>query len=549
MESFQFLLNGFATAATPINLLLALVGVIIGTAVGVLPGIGPAMTVALLLPITYNLEPTGAIIMLAGIFYGGMYGGSTTSILLNTPGESSSVVTAIEGNLMAKGGRASQALATAAMGSWVAGTIGTLLLAFFAPIVTRFAISLGAPEYFAVMLLAFVAVTAVLGSSRLRGFISLALGLAIGLVGLDSVSGQPRLTFGIPQLGDGIDIVVVAVGIFALGEALWVAAHLRRRAVEVISVGRPWMGKSDFKRSWKPWLRGTALGFPFGAIPAGGAEIPTFLSYITEKRLTKHPDDFGNGAIEGVAGPEAANNASAAGTMVPMLSLGLPTNATAAVMLAALVSYGIQPGPLLLQREGDLVWALIASLFIGNTLLLILNLPLAPLWAKLLRIPRPYLYAGILFFASMGAYAVNGSSFDLILLLVFGLIGFGMRRFGLPVLPLIVAVILGPRVELQGRRALQLSSGDVKGLFGSVDVATGEFQLSALAIVVYVIIVLILFWPLLFKAIRKVLPAKAAAVVDEISEEPALAVAEHHHVEITPTDEGQPRTEDKESPK
>ncbi len=549
MESFQFLLNGFATAATPINLLLALVGVSIGTAVGVLPGIGPAMTVALLLPITYNLEPTGAIIMLAGIFYGGMYGGSTTSILLNTPGESSSVVTAIEGNLMAKGGRASQALATAAMGSWVAGTIGTLLLAFFAPIVTRFAISLGAPEYFAVMLLAFVAVTAVLGSSRLRGFISLALGLAIGLVGLDSVSGQPRLTFGIPQLGDGIDIVVVAVGIFALGEALWVAAHLRRRAVEVISVGRPWMGKSDFKRSWKPWLRGTALGFPFGAIPAGGAEIPTFLSYITEKRLTKHPDDFGNGAIEGVAGPEAANNASAAGTMVPMLSLGLPTNATAAVMLAALVSYGIQPGPLLLQREGDLVWGLIASLFIGNTLLLILNLPLAPLWAKLLRIPRPYLYAGILFFASMGAYAVNGSSFDLILLLVFGLIGFGMRRFGLPVLPLIVAVILGPRVELQGRRALQLSSGDVKGLFGSVDVATGEFQLSALAIVVYVIIVLILFWPLLFKAIRKVLPAKAAAVVDEISEEPALAVAEHHHVEITPTDEGQPRTEDKESPK
>ena len=549
MESFQFLLNGFATAATPINLLLALVGVIIGTAVGVLPGIGPAMTVALLLPITYNLEPTGAIIMLAGIFYGGMYGGSTTSILLNTPGESSSVVTAIEGNLMAKGGRASQALATAAMGSWVAGTIGTLLLAFFAPIVTRFAISLGAPEYFAVMLLAFIAVTAVLGSSRLRGFISLALGLAIGLVGLDSVSGQPRLTFGIPQLGDGIDIVVVAVGIFALGEALWVAAHLRRRAVEVIPVGRTWMGKSDFKRSWKPWLRGTALGFPFGAIPAGGAEIPTFLSYITEKRLTKHPEEFGKGAIEGVAGPEAANNASAAGTMVPMLSLGLPTNATAAVMLAALVSYGIQPGPLLLQREGDLVWGLIASLFIGNTLLLILNLPLAPLWAKLLRIPRPYLYAGILFFASMGAYAVNGSSFDLILLLVFGLIGFGMRRFGLPVLPLIVAVILGPRVELQGRRALQLSSGDVKGLFGSVDVATGEFQLSALAIVVYVIIVLILFWPLLFKAIRKVLPAKAAAVVDEISEEPALAVAEHHHVEITQTDEGPSRTENKESPK
>ena len=532
MESFQFLIEGFATAATPVNLLLALLGVVIGTAVGVLPGIGPAMTVALLLPVTYGLEPTSAMIMLAGIFYGGMYGGSTTSILLNTPGESASVVTALEGNLMAKSGRAAQALATAAVGSFVAGTIGTALLAFTAPYVTRFAISLGAPEYFAVMLLAFIAVTAVLGSSRLRGFISLTIGLTIGLIGIDAVSGQARLTFGIPQLGDGIDVVVVAVGIFAVGEALWVAAHLRRRAADVIRVGRPFMGKQDWKRSWKPWLRGTAYGFPFGAVPAGGAEIPTFLSYITEKRMTKHPEEFGKGASEGVAGPEAANNASAAGTMVPMLSLGLPTNATAAVMLAALTTYGIQPGPLLLQRESALVWGLIASLFIGNTLLLLLNLPLAPIWAKLLRIPRPYLYAGILFFASMGAYAVNGSPFDLILLLALGLLGFVMRRFGLPVLPLIVAVILGPRVELQGRRALQLSSGEWRGLFGSTNPATGEFELSAIAITCYAIIVLILIWPWLFKAIRRMLPAKAAAVVEAVAEEPALSVAEHRHIEV-----------------
>jgi putative tricarboxylic transport membrane protein len=532
MDSFQFLLEGFATAATPVNLLLALLGVVIGTAVGVLPGIGPAMTVALLLPVTYELEPTSAMIMLAGIFYGGMYGGSTTSILLNTPGESASVVTALEGNQMAKSGRAAQALATAAIGSFVAGAIGTALLAFTAPYVTRFAISLGAPEYFAVMLLAFIAVTAVLGSSRLRGFISLTIGLTIGLIGIDAVSGQARLTFGIPQLGDGIDVVVVAVGIFAVGEALWVAAHLRRKAADVIRVGRPFMGRQDWKRSWKPWLRGTAYGFPFGAVPAGGAEIPTFLSYITEKRLTKHPEEFGKGAIEGVAGPEAANNASAAGTMVPMLSLGLPTNATAAVMLAALTSYGIQPGPLLLQRESALVWGLIASLFIGNTLLLLLNLPLAPVWAKLLRIPRPYLYAGILFFASMGAYAVNGSAFDLILLLALGLLGFVMRRFGLPVLPLIVAVILGPRVELQGRRALQLSSGEWRGLFGSTNPATGEFELSAIAITAYAIIVLILIWPWLFKAIRRVLPAKAAAVVEAVAEEPALSVAEHHHIDV-----------------
>jgi putative tricarboxylic transport membrane protein len=549
MEGLQFLLQGFATAATPANLLLALLGVVIGTAVGVLPGIGPAMTVALLLPVTYGLEPTGALIMLAGIFYGGMYGGSTTSILLNTPGESASVVTALEGNLMAKSGRAAQALATAAVGSFVAGTIGTALLAFAAPYVTRFAISLGAPEYFAVMLLAFIAVTAVLGSSRLRGFISLTLGLAIGLVGIDAVSGQARLTFGIPQLADGIDVVVVAVGIFAVGEALWVAAHLRRKAAEVIRVGRPFMGKEDWKRSWKPWLRGTAYGFPFGAVPAGGAEIPTFLSYITEKRLTKHPEEFGKGGgIEGVAGPEAANNASAAGTMVPMLSLGLPTNATAAVMLAAFTSYGIQPGPLLLQRESDLVWGLIASLFIGNTLLLLLNLPLAPVWAKLLRIPRPYLYAGILFFASMGAYAVNGSPFDLILLLALGLLGFVMRRFGLPVLPLIVAVILGPRIELQGRRALQLSSGEWRGLFGSTNPATGEFQLSPIAITVYVIVVVILIWPWLFKAIRRVLPAKAAAAVEAVSEEPALFVAEHHHMDVPDAVTSSTHRDSKEAP-
>ena len=526
MESFGFLLEGFATAATPMNLLLALIGVIVGTAVGVLPGIGPAMTVALLLPITYGLEPTSAMIMLAGIFYGGMYGGSTTSILLNTPGESSSVVTAIEGNLMAKAGRAAPALATAAIGSFVAGTIGTTLLAFFAPIMAKFAVSLGAPEYLAIMLLAFVAVTAVLGASRLRGFIALALGLTIGMIGLDDVTGQPRLTFGIAQLGDGIDVVVVAVGIFALGEALWVAAHLRHKAAEIIPVGQPSLSKKDWQRSWKPWLRGTAFGFPFGVIPAGGAEIPTFLSYITEKRLSKHPEEFGKGAIEGVAGPEAANNASAAGTMVPMLSLGLPTNATAAVMLAALTSYGIQPGPLLLQREGDLVWALIASLFIGNALLLILNLPLAPAWAKLLRIPRPYLYAGILFFASMGAYAVNGSPFDLVLLLALGLVGFGMRRFAIPVLPLIVGVILGPRVELQGRRALQLSSGDPKGLIGGTDVATGQFVVSAIAVVVYAIIVVILLWPLLFKLIKRLLPAQAGAAVDHLSEEL------HHDVDV-----------------
>ena len=488
MDTITHLLGGFGAVLTPGNLLLALVGVIVGTAVGVLPGIGPAMTIALLLPVTFNMEPASALIMFAAIFYGGMYGGSTTSILLNTPGESSSVVTAIEGNKMAKAGRAAQALATSAIGSFIAGTLGTLGLAFLAPTMAHFAVTLGAKEYFAVMLLAFIAVTAVLGNSRIRGFASLFVGLAIGLVGLDKVTGQNRLTFGFSGIADGIDVVVVAVGIFAVGEALWVAAHLRRQAGKVIPVGQPWMGRSDWKRSWKPWLRGTALGFPFGALPAGGAEIPTLLSYITERKLTKHPEEFGHGAIEGVAGPEASNNASAAGTLVPMLSLGLPTNATAAVMLAALTTYGIQPGPLLFRDEGPMVWALIASLFIGNALLLVLNLPLAPTWAKLLRIPRPYLYAGILFFSALGAYAATGTSFNLVLLLGLGLLGFLMRRFALPVLPLIVGVILGPRLESEGRRALQLSGGDYSGLVGGWVTTT-----------VYALIVLVILWPLLAK--------------------------------------------------
>jgi putative tricarboxylic transport membrane protein len=492
VEALTDLLHGFSTALTPVNLGWAALGVILGTAVGVLPGIGPAMTVALLLPLTYGLDPTAAFIMFAGIFYGGMYGGSTTSILLNTPGESASVITAIEGNLMARRGPPAQALATAAIGSFVAGLIGTMLLVLLAPYIVRFAVRIGAPDYFAIMVLAFVAVTAVLGASRVRGFASLAIGLTIGLIGLDPQTGQQRLTFGIPQLADGIDVVVVAVGIFAIGEALWVAAHLRHRPPDVLPTGRAFMSRQDWGRSWKPWLRGTALGFPFGALPAGGAEIPTFLSYVTEKRLSKHKEEFGRGAIEGVAGPEASNNASAAGTLVPMLTLGLPTNATAAVMLAAFQQYGIQPGPLLFQREGALVWALIASLFIGNALLLVLNLPLAPAWARLLRTPRPYLYAGILFFASVGAYSVNASPVDLLILLVIGLLGFAMRRYGLPVVPAIIAVILGPRAELQMRRTFQLSGGEISGLWS-----------TPLALAIYIVVAVVLLWPLIGRLVLR----------------------------------------------
>ncbi|MCV2488152.1 tripartite tricarboxylate transporter permease [Geodermatophilus sp. YIM 151500] len=515
MDAFADLAGGFATALTPTNLAFALLGVLLGTAIGVLPGIGPAMTVALLLPLTRGLDVQQALIMFAGIYYGGMYGGSTTSILLNTPGESSSVVTAIEGNRMARAGRAAQALATAAIGSFVAGTIATLLLALLAPTVADLAVQISPADRFAVMVLAFIAVTSVLGSSRVRGLAALGLGLTIGLVGIDFTSGQQRLTFGIAELADGIDVVVVAVGLFAVGEALWTAAHLRRRPLEVIPVGNPRMSRADWRRSWKPWLRGTAIGFPFGAVPAGGAEIPTFLSYVTEKRLSKHPEEFGKGAIEGVAGPEATNNASAAGGLVPLLTLGIPTTATAAVILFAIESYGIQPGPRLFDTEPELVWGLIASLFIGNAALLLLNLPLAPLWAKLLRIPRSYLYAGILFFASLGAYAANANQFDLFLLLVIGALGFMMRRYGLPLLPAIIGVILGPYAEEELRQALQISNGDLGGLF------------DPMSVVVYAIVALVLLWPL----VRLALPRRATVpVLGEAVHEIEEA---HHHTGLT----------------
>ena len=491
MDSLSLLLDGLQNAFTLQNLAYASIGVLLGTFVGVLPGIGPAMALALLLPVTYGLDPTQALIMFAGIYYGGMYGGSTTSILLNTPGESASVMTAIEGNKMAKKGRAAQALATAAIGSFIAGTIGTLLVAFFTPSIADQAVKIGAPSYFAIMLLSLVLVTSVLGSSKIRGFIGLFIGLTIGLVGLDLSTGQARLTGGWLELADGIGIVVVAVGIFAVGEALWTAAHLRRKPVDVIPVGRPFMGRDDWSRSWKPWLRGTALGFPFGAVPAGGAETPTFLSYLTERRLAKPDAGFGNGAIEGVAGPEAANNASAAGMFVPLLALGLPVTATASILLAAMQSYGIVPGPTLMADQADLVWTLLASLLIGNTLLLVINLPLAPLWAKLLTIPRPQLYAGILFFASLGAYSVNQDPVDLALLLVFGLLGYVIRRFGIPVLPLILGVILGPLMELKMREALDLSGGEISGLFN-----------EGLAVFIYVLIVLAIAVPLALGRLR-----------------------------------------------
>jgi len=494
MSSFDSLIDGFASALTLNNLGFGLLGTFLGTLVGVLPGIGPALAIALLLPITYTVSPASALIMFAAIYYGAMYGGSTTSILLNTPGESGSVITALEGNKMARRGRAGAALATAAIGSFVAGTIATAILAFTAPSIADLAIQVGAADYVALMLVAFTTVSSLLGASQIRGFIALSVGLVLGLIGADLQSGLSRLTFGNQSAVEGIETVPVIVSIFALGEALYIASRFKELGWNIIPMkGKALMSRDDWKRSWKPWLRGTALGFPLGVIPAGGSEVPTFLSYSVEKKLSKHPEEFGHGAIEGVAGPEAANNANAAGALVPLLALGLPTSATAAVILVAFQTYQIQPGPTLFLTNGALIWTLIASLFIGNALLLILNLPLVRLWVQLLKIPRPYLFAGIVTFAMLGAYALNASTFDVQVAIAIGIVGFLFRRFGMPITPLILGLILGPNLELQFRRALQISAGDY-----------GTLWASPLSKVLYTVLIIALFAPVITKVIKKV---------------------------------------------
>ncbi len=460
MDVLNLLLQGFATAATPVNLLWCFVGCALGTAVGVLPGIGPAVAVAMLLPITVKVEATASMIFFAGIYYGAMYGGSTTSILLNTPGETASMVTAMEGNKMAKSGRAGAALATAAIGSFVAGTIATVLVTLFAPIVAELAVKLGPPEYFMLMVLAFTTVSAVLGKSTLRGLTALFIGLAAGLVGLDQISAQARYTGGVPELLDGIEIVLVAVGLFAVAEALHAVLYEGKVQDSQNKLSKVYMTRKDWRRSWPAWLRGTAIGVPFGCIPAGGTEIPTFLSYATEKKLAKDNTEFGTqGAIEGVAGPEAANNATVTAAMIPLLTLGIPTSNTTAILLGAFQNYGIQPGPQLFTSSSSLVWALIASLYIGNVMLLVLNLPLVGLWVKLLKIPKPYLYAGILIFATVGVYGMRQSAFDLFLLYAIGVLGVVMRRFDFPTAPVIVGMILGPLAEAQLRNAMSIGEG------------------------------------------------------------------------------------------
>jgi putative tricarboxylic transport membrane protein len=461
MHTLAALRDGFGSALTPVHLAWALAGVTLGTAVGVLPGIGPALTVALLLPVTFTLDPTSAFIMFGGIYYGAMYGGSTTSILLNTPGETASIATAIDGHVMARQGRAAAALTTAAVGSFVAGTLATVALTFFSPPLASLALRFGPAEYFALTVVAFATVSTLLGSLA-RGLFSLFLGLALGLVGIDQLTGDARFSFGIPQLLDGIDVLILVIGLFAVGETMYQAwRYGRDETIGVPPQRLTGMSRDDWRRSWKPWLRGTAIGFPLGVLPCGGSVIPTFLSYTIEKRLSREPQRFGQGAIEGVAGPEAANNAAAAGVLVPLLTLGLPSSATAAVMLAAFQQFGLQPGPLLFATRPDLVWTLVASLYIGNVMLLVLNLPLVGLWARVMLVPRSLLFGGILVLASVGAYSLNRSLLDLLLLFIVGGVGCTMRMYDIPLVPAVLGLVLGPLAELQFRRALAISEGNV----------------------------------------------------------------------------------------
>ncbi len=452
---------GFGVALSPGNLLAGFAGVILGTAVGVLPGIGPAVGISLLLPMTFGLDPATAFIMFGGIYYGSMYGGSTTSILVNTPGDASAAVTTIDGTQMARRGRAGAALTTAAIGSFVAGTFGTAMLMMLAPALVEVSLRFGPPEYFALMLLALTAVSALAGDSRAHAAASLFLGLLIGSVGIDLQTGVSRFTFGQPELLGGIDVVLAAVGLFAIGEVLWAAATATsdvdaRPAV----VGQLMMTAEEWRRSIPAWIRGTLIGFGVGLLPGAGGTTATFMSYGLERSTSRFREEFGHGAIEGVAGPEAANNASAAGAMVPLLGLGLPGSGTTAIMLAAFQLYGITPGPLLFEQKPELVWGLIASLYIGNVLLLVLNLPLVGLWVKLLQVPQPILAGIIVLFATLGAYSINGSIGDVTIAFVLGALAFGLRSYGFPLPPVLLGLVIGPLLEQELRRSLAISGGD-----------------------------------------------------------------------------------------
>lgn len=493
MELLSHLGEGFAQALTPVNLAFAFVGVLIGTIVGVLPGIGPITAIALLIPLSFGLDPASGLILLSGIYYGSMYGGSTTSILIRTPGEVASVVTALEGYEMARRGRAGPALATAAIGSFVAGTFSTLMLMLLAPLLVGLATAFGSAEYFLLMLLALSMVSSLTTGSKLKAVIATLFGFAVALVGIDPQTSVPRLTLGVLQLNDGIDFALVAMALFAIPEALSSLTGGTGGPEQMQRVqGRLWMNREDWRRSAGPYARGSVIGFVIGVLPGIGPTLASFVSYVTEKRLSRRRGEFGKGAIEGVAGPESANNAGVGGAMVPLFTLGIPGSATTALLLFVFMMYGLQPGPLMFAKQPGLIWAIVASMYVGNAVLLVLNLPLVRVFVKLLKTPAPLLYTGVLSFTVLGAYALSFDLFSMLLLFGFGLVGYAMQRYDFPLAPAVLALVLAPLVEQNLRRALKISGGDVT-----------TFVHRPISAVLVALIVLVIVAPLVIRMVRR----------------------------------------------
>ena len=464
MEIFNNLMYGFTVALSPANFLYCLLGVFIGTVTGVLPGLGVMNAVAILIPMTFGMNPTAAMIMLSGIYYGAMYGGSTTAILINTPGEAPAIMTTLDGYQMALQGRAGPALGIAAFGSFIAGTFATLMLMLLAEPLVKVALSFGPTEYFSMLILALCTLGGLMGESVIKGLLMAAFGIFLGTVGIDPVSGVDRFTFGIPDFMDGIGFLPVAIGLFAIAEVLLTAElEMMRPVVEKIKGLLPSL--KDWADSKWAIARGTVIGFLIGCMPGGGATLASVVSYLVEKKCSKHPERFGKGAIEGVAGPETANNAASGGAMVPLLTLGIPSTGVSAVLLGALMLYGLRPGPLLFQKSPELVWGLIASLYIGNFLLLVINLPLIGIWVKMLKIPFPLLLPFILVIAITGTYATNNSVTEVYVTLIFGVIGYFMKHADLPSAPVIMGIVLGPMLETHFRRALIISNGSYSTFF------------------------------------------------------------------------------------
>jgi len=456
----QHLLSGFAAALTPAYLAYAFAGCVLGTLIGVLPGLGPAAGTAILIPLTFKLDPTGAIIMLSAIYYGAMYGGTITSVLINVPGEAASVITCIDGHAMAKQGRAGTALGIAAIGSFIGGTVATIALVVVAPPLAKMALSFGPPEFFALMLFGLCLVSGLAGKSMLAALLMTVLGLLLAMIGIDPVRGAPRFAFEIPDLYDGIGFIPVVMGLFGISEIL-LSAEAPLVAATSAKLSGLLPSREEWRRSNGAIWRGTGIGFALGLIPGIGAIVPTFMAYIAEKRLSKTPERFGNGAIEGVAGPESANNAAAGGAFIPLMTLGIPPNVVMALLMGAFIIDGLQPGPLMMSQNPALFWAIVVSMYIGNVMLLVLNLPLVGMWAQLLRLPYNVLFPLIVLFSIVGVYCSSNNVFDVYVMIAFGILGYLMRKTGYEPAPLVLAFVLGPMLENNLRKALILSQGEL----------------------------------------------------------------------------------------